>query len=80
MRFPGLVSRRHAEAMTNLRYPPYLMDPETAAAYLSISVRKLAEYQAAGDVVPKAVGSMRRYRRPDLEEFADRLEDWTVNG
>lgn len=61
----------------SFRCPPVLFDVESAATYLSISVRKLAEYQAAGLIIPKAIGTKRVYHRDDLEDFAKRLPDWS---
>ena len=59
------------------RCPPALFDVDSAAEYLAMSTRKLAEYQAAGLIIPKQVGNKRVYHRDDLEEFAKRLPDWS---
>ncbi len=51
---------------------PLLLDEEQAAAFLSLSPRKLWELAAAGAVKFIKIGALKRYRRCDLEEWVNR--------
>lgn len=64
---------------STFRCPPVLFEAHAAAEYLAMSPRKLAEYQAAGEIIPRQIGAKRVYHRDDLEEFAARLPDWSSN-
>ena len=55
---------------------PALFAPEMAAAYLGVSPRKLAEYQAAGRIIPRDLDGRRMFHRDDLDQFAASLPDW----
>jgi hypothetical protein len=50
---------------------PLLLDEEHAAAFLSISPRKLWELAACGAVKFIKIGTLKRYRRCDLEEWVE---------
>jgi excisionase family DNA binding protein len=52
---------------------PLLFDEEQAAAILSLSQRKLWELAARGAIKSVKIGSLKRYRRTDLE-------DWVASG
>lgn len=51
---------------------PLLFDEEQAAAFLSLSTRKLWELAACGAVKFIKIGALKRYRRCDLEEWVGR--------
>lgn len=59
-----------------LNFPPVLFSPDDAAAYLNISVRKLDELQAKGEITPRDVHGKRGFHRDDLEAFAGDLPEW----
>lgn len=50
---------------------PLLLDEAQAAAVLSISSRKLWELAACGAIVFVKIGTLKRYRRSDLEEWVE---------
>lgn len=63
--------------MTNLSYPPALLNKEEAAAYLAkISPRTLDKLQAQGHITPHALGARRVYKRAELDKFAESLPEW----
>ncbi|MGN8245286.1 helix-turn-helix domain-containing protein [Cellulomonas soli] len=64
--------------MTHANYPPALLRREDAAEYLAISPRKLDDLQARGLVIPVDFDGMKRFRRQDLDDMAQRLPDWGV--
>jgi excisionase family DNA binding protein len=48
---------------------PLLLDETQAAAMLSLSARKLWELAACGAIKSVKIGTLKRYRRIDLEEW-----------
>ena len=51
---------------------PLLLTEEQAAELLSLSPRKVWELAAAGAIPFVKIGSLKRYRRADLEEWVGR--------
>jgi len=60
----------------HMSFAPKLMGEEAAAFYLDISIRKLAQLQAQGRLIPKALDNKRGFLRDDLDAFAESLPDW----
>ena len=56
-----------------------LLTPKQAAAYLAISLRKLWDMTASGELSRVRIGRCVRYRRDTLDAFSERAEQTGVN-
>ena len=61
---------------THASFAPALMDKNTAAWYLNISLRKLDTLQAQGRITPLALDGKRQYNREELDAYARSLPEW----
>lgn len=58
-----------------LSFPPTLMSRDQAAYYLSMSTRELDRLRQTGELIPVSSGKNVRYRKSELDAYADRLPE-----
>lgn len=61
-----------------LHYPPAALRREDAAAYISISPRKLDDLQRRGEIIPIDVDGIKRYSRAELDRYIDTRPCWAA--